>query len=113
MFCFKIVADTLVFFLMATPEQGGYAADEWAKEACKWMDEQSKAELETEHNGTCEGIIEKYIFYAILGWSLLVTIPITVHFVLVIYSHWREAADDEKGDGGSGEEEEEEPLMDD
>ena len=110
-FCLKAVADHLINFLLATPKQGGYAPDEWAKEACKWMDEASKSELEAEHDGTCQEIIEGWIFYSMLGWILIVSVPITVHFALVLYSHWREAADEEKGEGGSGEEDEE-PLMD-
>ena len=109
-FCLKVLGDYLINFLVATPEQGGYAPDEWAKEACTAMGEASKAEFEAEH-GNCEEVISKYIFYSMLVLNLLVSVPITVHFILVLLSYWREAADSEKDDGEAGEEEEE-PLMD-
>ena len=110
-FCTKVLGDYLINFLLATPEQGGYAPDVWAKEACKGMGEAAKAEFEAEH-GNCEEVMSKYIFYSMLVLNLLVSIPITAHFILVIYSYWREVADSEKGDDGEAGEEEQEPLMD-
>ena len=106
MFATNFVADIIMNFFLASPEQGGYSPDYYAKEACKYMKDEGDNEMDVSVE-ECEAHVKKYIIYFFAGMTLLVSFPICLHFFFVLYSYWKEAEDEEK----TGDEEEEEPLV--
>ena len=67
-----------------------------AAERCKEMEAAEKAAFEKAH-GDCAETMEQYIFYGTFIAGIIGAL-IWIHFTLVIYTYWQEAAEKE-GDG--------------
>ena len=85
-FVVKVVGDNMINFALATPEQGGYDLDNYAKTACEVMSEEDLAKFEEIH-GECAVIMRSYIFYATIAW-MVIAVPLVIHFIVVLYSYW-------------------------
>ena len=73
------------------------------------MDTQSRSEFEESH-GDCVAALEQYIFYGVMIGMIFGTL-LFIHFILVIYTYWQEAVEQEEKTGGA--DEDQEPLMQD
>ena len=106
LYVFKSICDSLLFFFWLKPEQGGYSVATWAKHACEGMTADDLATF-TEEHGECNPAMEKYIFY-VTGVMFTLGAFLQIHFILVLYTYWQQAA--EKGEAGSPGEDEE-PML--
>ena len=106
----KCFIDTAMFFFVLKPEEGGYSVSTWAEHACTGMTAEDLATFNQEH-GECKPAMEKYIFYA-TGVFFTLGAVITIHFILVLYTYWQDAVEEEEGKTATGGEEDRQPLMD-
>ena len=71
------------------------------------MGTEGRTQFEQQH-GDCTAALEQYIFYGVMLGMIFGSL-IFIHFILVIYTYWQEAAEEEEKTGGD--QEDEEPLM--
>merc|ERR1712060_804899 len=107
-YIFNCLVDGALFFFFLKPDQGGYSIDTWAKQACDGMNETDLEKFTAEH-GDCEPAMKNYIFYA-TGVGFTIGTLITIHFILVLYTYWQQAVEEEEGDTKVPGDDEE-PLM--
>ena len=109
-FTIKAVLDTILFFFVLTPEEGGYAVSKWAADACKDMPTDDLEEFEKAH-GDCKPAMENFVFW---GSSIFITIGsvITIHFILVLHTYYSQSVVGEEEKVTAGGEEEQQPLID-
>ena len=90
-FVAKIIGDSLINFIWASKEQGVVDIFAHAKDTCDHISEPDLKDFELKH-GNCADAMVQYVYYGAVV-AMIISFIICVHFVLVLYTYWVEAAE--------------------